>query len=254
MSRSVSSPAAVVYPRSDGRPMAESDLHVECITYVRDGLKWCFERRGRRDVYVGANLFVYYERGNCEAMVAPDVFVVLGARDHQRDSYLLWNEPKGPDFVLEVTSKSTRDEDGGRKRVAYASLGVEEYFLYDPRGEYLTPPLQGYRLSGGGYRALAGVALLPGGGVSVHSEVLGLDVRDPGEGRRLRLHDPATGRDLLTYREEAAARRSAEALLEQEATARRAAEARTAELEARLRDLEGAPASSEEPRPRKPAR
>ena len=60
--------------------------------------------------------------------------MVVGAPGHLRDSYRLWNEPKGPDFVLEVTSASTRREDERRKREVYASLGVAEYFLYDPRG------------------------------------------------------------------------------------------------------------------------
>ena len=254
MSQSVPSPVPVVYPCSDGQPMAESDLHLDCMTYMRDALKRHFEKRTQGNVYVSGNMFLYYEMGNRRAVVAPDVFVVLGAPDYQRDSYLLWEEPKAPDFVLEVTSKSTRDEDEGRKRDVYAALGVEEYFLYDPRGEYLTPPLKGYRLRGGEYWAPPGVAVLPGGILSLHSGVLGLDLRDLREARRLRLHDPATGQDLLTYREADRARQEAEALLVQEAATRRAAEAGTAELEARLRDLDGTLASSQVPRPRKPER
>ena len=73
---------------------------------------------GRR-VYVGSNNFLYYERGNPRAVVAPDVYVEVGAAAHLRDTYLLWNEPKGPDFVLEVTSASTRREDERRKRDVY---------------------------------------------------------------------------------------------------------------------------------------
>ena len=153
-----------------------------------------------------------------------------GQERHRRDSYLLWNEPKAPDFVLEVTSKSTRGEDEGHKRRLYAALGAQEYFLFDPRGEYLSPPLNGYRLHGSRYQALAAVAVLPGAALSVRSAVLGLDLRDLRETQMLRLHDPATGQDLLTYREEAAARR-------EETAARRAAEVRIAELGARLRDL-----------------
>ena len=145
-----------------------------------------------------------------------------------RDSYLLWKEPKGLDFVLEVTSASTRREDEGRKRGVYAALGVGEYFLYDPRGEYLAPPLQGYRLQGREYRSLPALTELPGGSVAVRSEMLGLDLRDRREERMLRLHDPVAGQDLLTYREEAAARQ--------------AAEARIAQLEVRLRDFERAAA------------
>ena len=223
--------------------------------------RW-FAQRGRADVCVGMNNFLYYERGNPRAVVAPDVYVVLGAPAHLRDTYLLWNEPKGPDFVLEVTSASTRRVDERRKRGVYAALGVTEYFLYDPRAEYLTPALRGFRLHDGEYRALPAVTVLSNRGVSVVSEVLGLELRDDREARMVRLRDPATGEKLPTYEEEAearrqeaearrretAARRAAEARLaqesasrQQEAAARRAAEARTAELEARLRALEGTP-------------
>ena len=137
------------------------------------------------------------------------------------------------------------------KRDVYASLGVSEYFLYDPRAEYLTPPLQGFRLHEGEYRPLPAVTVLSNRGVAVASEVLGLEIRDEREARRVRLHDLATGEDLSTYEEadrareeEAAARwREAEARRE-EADARHAAEARNAELEARIRELESALAGS----------
>ena len=195
-------------------------------------------------------MFLYYERYNRSAVVAPDVFVVRGVPTHLRDSYQLWNEPKAPDFVLEVTSKSTSNEDLVRKHDLYASLGVEEYFLYDPRAEYLAPPLQGYRLRGGGYEPLASVPVLPGGGLSVHSAVLGLDLREARSAPPwLRLHDPATGRDLPTHAEDGTARQAAEARAEaaearagQEAAARRTAEAQVAELRARLREIENAAA------------
>ena len=248
MSQSVVSPT-VVYPCSDGQPMGESDLHIACMSYVLDALRWHFERRARADVYVSANSFLYYEQGNPRAVVAPDVFVVRGIPNHLRDSYLLWKEPKGPDFVLEVTSASTRRDDERRKRGVYAALGVEEYFLYDPRGEYLAPPLQGYRLRAGEYRPLPAVTVLPGGGMAVYSEVLGLELRDRPEERMLRLHDPQTAQDLLTYREseqarerEADARQAAEEDLGRESAARRTAEACVAKLEARLRDVERAAA------------
>ena len=254
MSRSGRPHDVVEYPCSDGQPMAETEIHGVCMMYVTYVLRRWFERLGRADVHVGMNSFVYYERGNPRAVVAPDVYVVVGAPGHLRDSFLLWNEPKGPDFVLEVTSASTRREDERRKREVYASLGVSEYFLYDPRGEYLTPPLQGYRLRDGQYRPLPRVTMLPGRGVTVHSEVLALDLQDIREERMLRLHDPETGQDLLTYRESELAREVEAGARRREAAARRAAEARAAELESRLHELENALASPEEPRPGKSVR
>ena len=224
----------VVYPTSDGQPMAETPVHGECMMYVTSAVRWWFSKHGRDDVYVGMNNFLYYERGNPRAVVAPDVYVVVGApASPPRDSYMLWNEPKAPDFVLEVTSKSTRGDDDRRKRDVYAGLGVREYFLYDPRAEWLTPPLQGFRLHEGAYRAVPAVTVLSNRGVAVASEVLGLELRDERAERRVRLRDPAAGEYLLTHEE-------AERARGEEAAARRAAEARAAELEARLRALEPA--------------
>ena len=263
MSRSGLPHDVVEYPCSDGQPMAETDIHAACMMYVTYALRRLFTKRGREDVYVGSNNFLYYEQGNPRAVVAPDVYVVVGAPAYLRDTYLLWNEPKGPDTVLEVTSASTRREDERRKRDVYAALGVSEYFLYDPRAEYLTPPLQGWRLQDGEYRPLPAVTVLPGRGVAVASEVLGLEFRDVRETRTVRLRDLATGEDLLTYgevceaheeeaearRQEAAVRRDAEMRIAQEIAARLEAEARAAELEARLRSLERTPAGSKKKPP-----
>ena len=65
---------------------------------------------------------------------------------------MLGNAP----FVLEVTSDTTQKKDLGDKKAIYQRLGVDEYFLFDPLGDYLKPRLQGYRLgTGGRYRAVA---------------------------------------------------------------------------------------------------
>ena len=262
MSRSGLPHDAVVYPTSDDQPMAETPIHGDCMMYVTYALRRYFTKRGHEDVYIGMNNFLYYERGNPRAVVAPDVYVVTGAPVRPRDTYMLWNEPKGPDFVLEVTSASTRREDERRKRDVYAALGVREYFLYDPRAEYLAPPLQGFRLQGGEYRRLPTVTMLSNREVAVTSEVLGLTLRDDREARLVRLHDRSTGEDLPTYEEADRAREEADRareeadrareeadrtreetdrVREETDAARRAAEARVAELEARLRTLEGAP-------------
>ena len=248
MSRSGLPHDAVVYPSSDGQPMAETQIHGECMMYVTYALRRYFPKRGRDDVYVGSNNFLYYEQGNPRAVVAPDVYVVLGAPAYPpRDTYMLWNEPKGPDFVLEVTSASTRRDDERRKRGVYAALGVREYFLYDPRAEYLAPPLQGFRLRDGEYRRLPAVTVLSNREVAVASEVLGLELRDDREARMVRLHDRAAGEDLPTYEEADRAREEAYRVREDAAAARRAAEARVAELEARLRTLEGMPKPPDAP-------
>ena len=143
MASSVLPSAKVEYPSSDGRPVAESDHQFIPLTYAANRLREHF--REREDVYVAGNLLLYYER-DTQARVAPDVFVVVGAPRRKRTSYLLWQEPKAPDFVLEVTSRSTRVEDQGSKRRLYERLGVQEYWQYDPTGEYLGLHLKGRRL------------------------------------------------------------------------------------------------------------
>ena len=136
MSRVTRSAVAVDYPYSDGRPMAESEAQLRAMVYVLTMLYMHFENRS--DGYVGGDMFVYYEEGNSGAVVAPDVFVVIGAPKQEKKprlSYKLWEEPKGPDFVLEVVSRSTWAVDRNEKPKVYARLGVEEYWLYDPTGE-----------------------------------------------------------------------------------------------------------------------
>src|SRR5437867_156956 len=99
----------MVYATSDGRPMAETDWHRELINAVIQTLKLFFAVSPR--VYVSGNLLIFYVRGDRLRHLAPDVFLVRGVPNHARPHYLLWEEGKGPDFVLEVTSASTRAED-----------------------------------------------------------------------------------------------------------------------------------------------
>ena len=220
-------PVVVDYPDSDGQPVAETDFQRKPLWYANDALARHF--RDRDDVYVSANMFLYYEEGNPRAVVAPDVFVVLGAPDHDRRTYKLWEEPKAPDFVLEITSHSTRGADQGSKRRTYASLGVTEYWRFDPTADYLDPALRGERLIKGRYVRLP-LRTAPDGSSIGRSEVLGLDFA-LGEGR-LRLRDPATGRDLP----------SSEELEARNATL----EARVAALEARLEASRQGPSESPE--------
>ena len=230
--------AAVEYPSSDGKPVAESDFQLTVLTYAREALRTHF--RACEDVYVAANLLIYHQEGNEEVRVAPDVFVVVGASSHERSSYLLWQEPKAPDWVLEITSRSTWEEDQGRKRELYRRLGVCEYWQYDPTGDYLSPRLQGLVLVAGEYEAMPS-GERGDGTQAMASAVLGLELRASVRG--LRFRDPATGRNLLTHAESSAAQRQAEANWrqaeaerQQERTARRQAETRIAELEALLRE------------------
>ena len=223
-------PRVVEYPSSDGKPVAETDLHYDRLTDVVAMLKHRYDKRP--DVYVGANMLVYYKRNNRKRHLAPDAFVVFGVKNHRRDVFLLWDET-APAFILEVTSKSTRKKDQHKKRKRYAKWGVREYFLYDPRADYLKPPLQGLTLVGDEYRDMP-QRVLANGAPGLRSETLGLDLwlRD----RELRLYDPVSGADLLTPREHAARGEAEAARADSLAEALALAQARLRELEARPRE------------------
>lgn len=196
----------IEYPDTDGLPMAESDFQREYLTYAVEVLRIYFQNHA--DVYVSGNLFIYYEQGNPKAVVAPDVFVVFGVAKRDRFSYKLWEEENlAPDFILEITSKSTVSEDQGVKRGVYAFLGVREYFQYDPTGDYLDPQLKGLRLVEGNYLPMPATVLSNGSRV-LTSEVLGLELRLQADS--LRFYNPVTGEKLLTHQESEQARREAE--------------------------------------------
>jgi Uma2 family endonuclease len=165
------------YPTSDGRPMAETDWHRDLMVRLIETLKDYYAAQER--VYVSGNLLLFYERGNRRRHVAPDVFVVKDVPKHDRPNYLTWDEGKGPDVVLELTSSSTRDEDVEGKYLLYQNtLRVPEYFLFDPLGDYLDPPLRGYRLRRGKYAPIRAIkGRLPSQVLSLHLERHGRDLR-----------------------------------------------------------------------------
>ena len=132
----------IAYPTRDGRPMGETDLHRNKMADLIETLEDHFS--GDPDIYVSGNLLVFYECGDRRKHVSPDVFVVRGVpKKPLRDHYLIC-EGKAPEFVIEVTSKSTRGEDQRKKPILYRDvLKVAEYFLFDPTEDYLKPPFQG---------------------------------------------------------------------------------------------------------------
>jgi Uma2 family endonuclease len=200
--------------------MAETDFHRKLLNELVDTLDDWFA--ADPNIYVSGNLLLFYEEGNKRRHLAPDVFVVIGIPKRDRLNYLLWEEGRGPNVVIELTSSSTRREDTRQKLELYRDvLRVPEYFLFDPFGDYLHPPLQGYRLAGGVYRPMRAQD------GRLRSRQLGL-VLEPDD-RKLRLVDPDTGARLPTRAEA----RQAEAEARQaEAAARRAAEAELERLRA----------------------
>ena len=221
----------VHYPSCDGKPMSENIAQWRALQ--NDGSVLMCRYEHDPNVLVAGDVLVYPKRGQPKINVVPDLLVAFGVpKLPHRSSYKVWVEGKAPDFVMEVASPSTWKADRGPKKALYAEMGVREYWLFDPTGDFFDPPLEGYRLVRGNYKPLTPLRrpelVLP-------SEMLGLELR-PDVGH-VRFHDPATGEDLRTPLENEAESERQAAGRKQEAAARRKAEAEVAELKALVRQL-----------------
>lgn len=183
--------STTIYPESDGKPMAETDIHRNLLADLVFTLDNHFQTQS--DVYVSGNLLVYYVEGNPAKCFAPDVFVVRGVPKGQRRIYKLWEEGVAPQIVIELTSRKTWREDLQIKWRLYEELDVQEYFIFDPGYDYLDEPLVGFRLENGRYVELEIKDR------RVKSEVLNLELVDTG--KTLRLFDPSANQFLPTPQE-----------------------------------------------------
>ena len=232
--------------------------------------------RDRPEVLVGGDTFVYFDGPEATLAtadcLAPDLMVAFGVPKRPRRNYVVWQENKAPDFVLEFLSPSTKAKDVAAKPALYRRMGVREYFLFDAERR-TEPRLAGWRFNAGERLALPLVPVA-GGMRGIHSETLGLHLchtqpwpLDGNLAGRLRWHDPATdafletlieqsrradaaergrdaaergrdaaerGRDAAERGRDAAERRAAE-----EAAARRVLEERVAALEAQTPTAKG---------------
>ena len=201
-------PGAVEYPERQW--IAQSVAHGYAVRLGTVALDQRF--RNREDVLVAMELVVYYRRGDNTTWLRPDVQVAFGVqRDVPRSTYKVWEEGKAPDFVLEVASPSTAENDARYKAREYARIGVREYWRLDPEGTLMGVPLEGYRARGGRYSRVASV-VGPGGVEYLRSAVLGLDLRTA---RRqgatvLAIRDPRTGEEFDDAVQEYDRRRIAE--------------------------------------------
>ena len=237
----------IVYPETDGMPLPDGETQSPIFVAIMGMLRGFFGKvRGAR---VNGDTFIYFIEGDNRRSVSPDCYVALGLSDESiasiegRNSYLVWEVGKPPDFVLEIGSESTGRVDTGSKRDIYAEIGVPEYWRYDPTGrDYYGEPLVGERLVDGEYARLP-LRYEEDGSIWSHSEALNLDLRWlDGE---LRFRDSVSGNWLLSYEEqqgraeEAEARANLEAArAEEERAGRLTAEVRVAELEAELRRMQ----------------
>ena len=62
--------------------------------------------------------------------------------------YKIWEEGEIPRVVFEITSPRTKKEDDGFKKQLYEQIGIQEYWQFDPKGEWIPEKLRGYQLVG----------------------------------------------------------------------------------------------------------
>jgi len=207
-----------LYPTSDGKPMAETEVHRVQMNDLIFSLNTLLADEPR--VYVGGNMMMYYTPGNGREHVSADVFATFAVERGMRERWMTWEEGGlFADVVFEISSPSTIKEDLGKKMRLYARLGVGEYYLYDPQRNN-RPPFAGYRLVDGQYEPMTRLVGVEG----YRSEALGAELRVIGPW--LRIIDPVTGAPAPVPAELAAARDQAEAARAHAEAARSGAEAR----------------------------
>ncbi len=121
----------VLYPDSDGQPMADNTRQFQWIVLIKENLECCFA--DQPDVFVAGDLLWYPVEGKPKIRVAPDVFVVFGRPKGDRGSYHQWEEGNiAPQVVFEILSPGNRLQEMIQKQQFYQRYGVEEYYIYDP--------------------------------------------------------------------------------------------------------------------------
>ena len=212
----------IFYPSADGEPVAETYDHLYALLTTLEVLKQYL--KDRRATVLG-NQFLYYSQGFPRLRTAPDVMVIFDVEPGGRDNYKIWEEGQVPSVIFEMTSKGTEDQDKSFKKTLYESLGVKEYWLFDPKGEWISQQLQGYRLRGETYEPITDSRSEP------------LQLRLAIEGKLIGFYREDTGEKLLLPDELAQA-------LQQETQARQQAEEqaelqrqRAEKLAAKLREL-----------------
>ena len=127
----------IIYPDSDGQPMADNTKQFRWLVLLKENLECLFAQNP--DVFVAGDLLWYPVEGKPEIRVAPDVFVVFGRQKCDRGSYRQWQEDNiAPHVVFEILSPGNTLKEMLKKQQFYDRYGVEEYYIYNPENNELT--------------------------------------------------------------------------------------------------------------------
>jgi Uma2 family endonuclease len=132
----------IIYPESDGKPMANNTVQFHWILVIEQNLDWLFA--DNPNVFVAGDLFWYPIEGNNKIVNAPDVMVAFGRPKGDRGSYKQWEENNiPPQVVFEILSPGNTPKEMAQKLFFYNRHGVEEYYIYDPDRNTLEGYLKG---------------------------------------------------------------------------------------------------------------
>ena len=223
-------PSTVIYPESDGKPMAETDVHRNLIVNMGALLRAAFPQ-----AYVSGNICLYYEEGNPKRMIFPDALLCCSQAPAEKRIYLAWEEKAQLDLVMEFSSKSTHREDHNKKKRIYEqTLQVPYYVIFNPHVIYLNV----FELKEGRYQQLEtneqGLVWLSD--LKIH---IGVE-----QANSLRLYD-AEGQRILDKAEAEARRAEAEAQRANAEAQRANAEKQQKEAEAQRANTEAQRADAE---------
>lgn len=121
----------IIYPDSDGKPMADNTKQFRWIVTIKENLEILFA--SQYEVFVAGDLLWYPVQGNNKTRQALEVMVVFGRPKRDRGSYKPWEENNiPPQVVFEILSPGNRTGQMANKLLFYQRYGVEEYYIYDP--------------------------------------------------------------------------------------------------------------------------
>jgi Uma2 family endonuclease len=184
----------VFYPETDETIMPEGIQHFLLSVRLVSTLLTFFTKR--EDVKIFGNCMLYYEEGNPQKVVSPDLMVCFGLQKSPTRVYKLWEEKIVPSVVIELASETTWLNDVSTKLALYQKLGVKEYYIYDIEHANLPESLLAYRLVDDELKQIEVE------NKRVLSESLGLELVDTGE--TLRFFNRQTNEFLMTMEEMAA--------------------------------------------------
>ncbi len=161
------------------KPVAETYTHLYALLTALEVLR---QYLTGQQATVLANQFLYYAQGFPKLRVAPDVMVIFDVAPGGRDNYKTWEEGKVPSVIFEITSKGTKNQDIEHKKTLYEQLEVQEYWLFDPKGEWIEEKLRGYRLQGESYQLITDSRSEPLKlRLAIEDELIGFYREDTGE-------------------------------------------------------------------------